>query len=209
VQRAFVVARDGDGARTLAYVDVAQQIEVDRGWYRGSGLRASESHRVVFDRAPVLALAGADELLREPWFSRDGVRTSATWAGLADCIVAASAAVLAHGPADDVRRHALGRMRVAQGTIDRWLEHAGTALDGQQDRSDAGPLRTLAAACRIAVSDAARAISALAAQACGSRALVGGGPLDRARRDLDLFLLQHRLDPKLVELGADLLQEYA
>ena len=42
---------------------------------------------------------------------------------------------------------------------------------------------------------------------CGSRALVGGGALDRARRDLDLFLLQHRLDPKLVEIGARTLAE--
>ena len=36
-----------------------------------------------------------------------------------------------------------------------------------------------------------------AARACGSRPFATGGRLDRARRDLELFLLQHRLDPVL------------
>jgi hypothetical protein len=52
-------------------------------------------------------------------------------------------------------------------------------------------------------------IAAEAARACGSRALVVGGTLDRARRDLDLFLLQHRLEPKLVEIGRETLRDGA
>ncbi len=55
--------------------------------------------------------------------------------------------------------------------------------------------------CRIVLTDAARLISSQAAQVCGSRALIGASTLDRARRDLDLFLLQHRLDPKIAKLG--------
>ena len=39
----------------------------------------------------------------------------------------------------------------------------------------------------------------------GSRSLVSGGPLDRARRDLDLFVRQHRLEAKLAKLGRDTL----
>ena len=62
--------------------------------------------------------------------------------------------------------------------------------------------RPQALECRIAIADCARVISAEAARICGSRALVGGGRLDRCRRDIDLFLLQHRLDPKIVQLGA-------
>ncbi|MBA3809987.1 MAG: hypothetical protein H0X28_16560, partial [Solirubrobacterales bacterium] len=53
------------------------------------------------------------------------------------------------------------------------------------------------------------AIAAEAAGACGARALAGGGVLDRARRDLDLFLLQHRLEPKLVQLGRRALEAAA
>jgi alkylation response protein AidB-like acyl-CoA dehydrogenase len=145
--------------------------------------------------------------VREPWFSRDAVRTAATWAGIADGILAATIALVGErGLADELRLHAIGRMRVARSTIDRWLDHAVGVLDaaatpGPQEKI----ARALAAECRLALAGAARLIAAEAARVCGSRALIGGSDLDRARRDLDLFLLQHRLDPKLVELGAGLL----
>jgi alkylation response protein AidB-like acyl-CoA dehydrogenase len=213
VQRALVIARDEHDARRIAYVDCTRGLAIDRSWYRASGLRASESHRVEFERAPVLAvLGGADEIMREPWFSRDAVRTAATWAGIADAIVQATVEMLAGRAADDLRLHAIGRMRLARSSIDRWLSHAVASLQQaaqlsegppQEPAADAVPgWRALSAECRLAIADAARSIAGDAAQVCGSRALVGGGSLDRARRDLDLFLLQHRLDPKLVELGA-------
>lgn len=211
IQRALVIARDEHGARRLAYTDVSRGVWIDRSWYRASGLRSSESHRVEFRDTPVLAvLGGEDELMREPWFSRDAVRSAATWAGIADCIVQETLSTLGEG-CDEVRVHAVGLMRVAQATIDRWLEHCATRLhdageDAEADtqRSDGADERSraLAGECRVALAQAARLIAAEAARVCGSRALVGGGTLDRARRDLDLFLLQHRLDPKLVEIGA-------
>jgi alkylation response protein AidB-like acyl-CoA dehydrogenase len=210
VQRALVIARDEHDARRLAYVDTSERIHVDRSWYRASGLRSSESHRVEFHDTAVLALLGGeDELMREPWFSRDAVRTAATWAGLADCILATAAAALGES-SEELRLHAVGRMRVAQATIDLWLERAlgrlGDLEDADSDARDGEDPRerprALAGECRVALADAARVIAAEAARACGSRALVCGGALDRARRDLDIFLLQHRLDPKLVELGA-------
>ncbi|HEX3909621.1 MAG TPA: acyl-CoA dehydrogenase family protein [Solirubrobacteraceae bacterium] len=204
VQRALVVARDERGARRVAYVDVTRGGAIDRAWYRASGLRASESHRVEFEGAPVSAVLGvADELAREPWFSRDAVRTAATWAGIADGILAATTRVMVErGDGDELRLHALGRMRLARATIDRWLEHASAELD---DAPGCGEERALAAECRLALAEQARLIAAEAARVCGSRALIGASTVDRARRDLDLFLLQHRLEPKLVQLGADLL----
>jgi alkylation response protein AidB-like acyl-CoA dehydrogenase len=233
VQRALVVARDEHDAKRIAYVDATRGLRLDRDWYRASGLRASESHRVEFDQAPVLALLGGpDEIVREPWFSRDAVRTAATWAGIADGILAATLALVGERAlADELRLHAIGRMRVARSSIDRWLDYAVGVLDGAEpthaehagdgalvdgasaedgeSAAAARPLgadaRALAAECRLALSDAARLIAAEAARVCGSRALIGGSDLDRARRDLDLFLLQHRLDPKLVELGVELL----
>jgi alkylation response protein AidB-like acyl-CoA dehydrogenase len=220
VERALVVAREQDGSRRLVYVDVTESISIDRGWYRASGLRASESHRVEFQKTPVLAILGeVNETVREPWFARDAVRTSATWAGIADRILAATVEATDGRRADDLRLHALGRMRVAQSTIDRWLEYAVGVLEaaGEQVRDgftgtsdDAGAVassRTIAAEARVALADSGRLIAAEAVRVCGSRALIDGGALDRARRDLDLFLLQHRLDPKLVELGSQTLAE--
>lgn len=210
VQRALVVAHDAQGERRLVYVDVTSAVSVDREWYRASGLRSSESHRVEFHDTPVLGmLGGADELMREPWFSRDAVRTAATWAGLCDCILNATLEAHRGSELDEVRLHAIGQMRVALSSIDRWLEHA-TSLLGDIDRLDLGGCdggsRGIAGECRVAIIDCARSIAAHAVRVCGSRALVGAGTLERARRDLDLFLLQHRLDPKIIELGADLLK---
>jgi alkylation response protein AidB-like acyl-CoA dehydrogenase len=194
-------------------------ISIDRDWYRASGLRASESHRVEFREAPVLAVLGEpNETVREPWFARDAVRTSATWAGIADRILAATVEAVGERQMDDLRLHALGRMRVARGSIDRWLERAVDVLESAGDDvreststvSDPAALaswRAVSAEARLAIADAARLIAAEAVRVCGSRALIDGGALDRARRDLDLFLLQHRLDPKLVELGAQTLSE--
>ena len=103
-------------------------------------------------------------------------------------------------------------MRIAQATIDRWLEHTTTVLDQPPDTEPAVDSAVptvdpavLAVECRIAIYESARLISDQAARICGSRALIGASALDRARRDLDLFLLQHRLDPKITRLGAEML----
>jgi alkylation response protein AidB-like acyl-CoA dehydrogenase len=212
VQRALVVVREGGGAadggsadpsrapgvRRLAYVDTSAGLTIDRRWYRASGLRASESHRVVFTDTPVLALLGGEnELARQPFFGRDGVRTAATWAGIADGICVAAEQAIGEREPDEHQARALGKMRVARATIDRWLEYAGTRLEDENVEEPA----ELATECRAAITDASRTIATEAAQACGSRSLIAGGALDRGRRDLDLFLLQHRLDPQLAKLG--------
>jgi alkylation response protein AidB-like acyl-CoA dehydrogenase len=201
VDRALVVARQGDGRRRLAYVAATTALHIDRDWYRGAGLRASESHRVVFTKAPVLAvLGGADELLRQPDFARDGLRTAATWAGLCDAIAAATTAAVADAAtADSHQDAALGSMQVAIRTIDLWLEEAAAQLDaGGMDEETCGQL---AAAARAAITEASRGVLEACARACGSRAIATLPALDRARRDLELFLLQHRLEPALEKLG--------
>jgi alkylation response protein AidB-like acyl-CoA dehydrogenase len=206
VERALVIARDEGDNRRLAYVDVTSGTRIDHSWYRASGLRASESHRVEFLDAPVLCvLGGPDEIMREPWFSRDAVRTSATWAGIADGILEATTRAVAAIELDELRLHSLGRMRLAQSSIDRWLDHTVAALEDVERLLAAGDAastpRALAGECRLALAEACRTIAAESVRVSGSRGLAGGGPLDRGRRDLDLFLLQHRLDPLLVGLG--------
>jgi alkylation response protein AidB-like acyl-CoA dehydrogenase len=206
VQRALVIAAAQDGSRRLAYLDTTSRVSVDRSWYRASGLRASESHRVEFHDTPVLALLGGPgELSREPYFSRDAIRTSATWAGLVDSIIGETLATLDPARLEAIQAHGLGRMRVAQGTIDRWLQHATTQLGRREDTRAGVDPAVIAVECRIALYECALLVSAQAARVCGSRALIGASTLDRARRDLDLFLLQHRLDPKITKLGAEML----
>jgi alkylation response protein AidB-like acyl-CoA dehydrogenase len=202
LDRALVLAR-GPIQRPplLAYVDLSEGVKVDTTWFKAAGMRASESHRVVFEGAPVLAVLGEPgELLREPYFSRDAIRTAVTWAGISDTAVDAALDVLAakagNGEPDDVVSLAAGRMLAARGTIDRWLAYAA-------DRADADPasLPGISTQLRESVARSCREILDEAARAVGSHPFAVSGPLDRARRDLELFLLQHRLEPALVRRG--------
>ena len=212
LDRALVAVRgvDGEpGPPLLAYVDLSEGIVVDRTWFRGYGMRSSESHRVVFEGARVLAVLGVPgELVREPYFSRDAIRTAASWAGIADLAVQSALDTLAAKSAgrdpDDIVSLAAGKLLAAQGTMDRWLEHAAREADANPGKSLAGfsvELRSeIARACREILDEAARA--------CGSHPFAVAAPLDRARRDLELFLLQHRLEPALSRAGRRAISEH-
>jgi len=205
LDRAVVTARHPlGGPPRLAYVALEDGVEVDRAWFRGAGMRASESHRVIFHGATVLALLGQPgELVREPWFSRDAMRTAAAWAGIADSAAADALAQLAARPEpDDLQAAAAARIAAARATIDRWLEHGAARADAEPD----APLVELAVQLRLAIAEAGRALLDEAARACGSRPFATGSALDRARRDFELFVLQHRLEPMLVRTGRALLE---
>lgn len=205
LDRAVVLVRGEDGAPgppLVAYVDLSEGAQTDTTWFRGHGMRSSESHRVVFDGARVMAvLGGPGELLQEPYFSRDAVRTAVTWAGIADLAVDSALEGLAAKSAgrepDDLVSLAAGRMLAARGTIDRWLEFAAARADADPGASLSG----FSTGLREAVASGCREILDEAARAVGSHPFATAGPLDRARRDLELFLLQHRLEPALARWG--------
>ena len=202
LHRAAVLARDGvgGGPPLLVWVDLADsRVEIDETWYRAAGLVASTSHRVVFHDAPVLArLGGPGAVAQQPWLQRDALRTAAGWAGMADTAVRGALSSLAERPTSgDLEALAAGRILTAQRTIDVWLAAAATAMDA------AGPdLAAVALHGRAAIAAACRELLGEAARACGSRPFAHGSDLDRARRDLELFLLQHRLEPLLARAGA-------
>jgi alkylation response protein AidB-like acyl-CoA dehydrogenase len=223
IDRALVLVRGGQGEPGppyLAYVDLSDDVEVDRAWFRGTGMRASESHRVVFHGAPVLqVLGGAGEIAREPYFGRDALRTAAMWAGVADTAAADALAQLrARTPIGDLDALAAGRIAAALATIDALLAAAG-AHAGHQTRealsaashaahADAAPGASQldeSITVRAQIAAAARTILDEGMRAGGSRPLATGSAFDRARRDLELFLLQHRLDPLVAKLGRRLL----
>ena len=208
LDRALILARDPDAAAPVAvWIDLTDpaSVAVDDRWYRGAGMRASVSHRVIFDRAPVLArFGGPGALGQQPWFGRDALRTAASWAGMADCAVDGALDALAARPhREALQEHAVGRMLTARETITTWLERAARAMDGATD-----DLADVALHARAAIAQAGREILTEADRACGSHPFATGGRLDRARRDLELFLLQHRLDPALAAAGAQALASY-
>jgi alkylation response protein AidB-like acyl-CoA dehydrogenase len=206
IDRAVVAVRapagEPPGAPLLAYVDLSEGVRIDDKWFKASGMRSSESHRVVFEGTPVFAvLGGPGELVREPYFGRDAIRTAVTWAGIADSAVEAALDVLAAKSAgkepDDIVSLAAGRMLASQGTMDRWLEHAASFVDADLEASTAHFSTQL----RESVAEAACDILEVASRAVGSHPFATASALDRARRDLELFLLQHRLEPALAQVG--------
>jgi alkylation response protein AidB-like acyl-CoA dehydrogenase len=213
LDRALVAVRDTDGAPgplLLAYVDLRSGgIEVDRSWFRGFAMRSSESHRVVFRGARVLAILGEPgELIREPYFARDAIRTAMTWAGIADLAVETALGVLASKSAgrepDEVVSLAAGRMLAARDTLDRWLEYAARRADEDLERS----LASFSTSLRATVAGSCREILDEATRACGSHPFAVASPLDRSRRDLELFLLQHRLEPTLARSGREAITKH-
>jgi hypothetical protein len=200
LHRALVLAGDGDGPPSAVWIDLTDEarVEIDTGWYRSHGLRASVSHRVVFHDAPILARLGPPGgLSAHPWFSRDALRTAASWAGMADTAVKAALDTLAARPSGtELEGLAAGRILTAQRTIDVWLEHAAATMDAASD-----DLPAVALHARAAISDTSRTLLDEAARACGSGPFARAEALDRARRDLEVFLLQHRLDPLLARAG--------
>jgi alkylation response protein AidB-like acyl-CoA dehydrogenase len=201
---ALVLVRGPDpGPPLLAYVDLDERLQIDRAWYRAAGMRASESHRVTFAAAPVHALLGPPGALgAEPWLGRDALRTAACWAGLIDAVREEALVALRERPADDqLAALAAGRLTALAGTVDAWFEHAA----GRVERDPDAPASELSVGLRSAVAEAGRATVAQALAALGSRPLAAGGRLDRARRDLEVFLNQHRLDPLLARLGRRML----
>jgi hypothetical protein len=217
IDATLVMVGSEDGAPpSLVLVECGERVEVDRAWYRAAGLRASESHRVVFREAPVVTvLGGPGELARDPWFSRDAMRTAAMWAGMVDAAVEAALDELGPRRAEDpLAQLAAGRIEAAHGTVEAWLDRAADVADAAvadratDDRGGpAGPgeadARRTSVAMRAEIDRAAKAILEIAAATCGSHPFVTGGRLDRARRDLETFLLQHRLEPMLARLGGE------
>jgi hypothetical protein len=127
---------------------------------------------------------------------------------MADSAGAAALAELAARPTrGQLEGLAAGRIETALRTIDLWLAEAADAMDAAV-AAPAAPvaeerLRAVAVHARDAIAAACRALLDEAARACGSRPFATGSPLDRGRRDLELFLLQHRLDPLVARAGEE------
>jgi alkylation response protein AidB-like acyl-CoA dehydrogenase len=200
IDHAIVVAREATGPPRAVWLDVSDPdvVEVDATWFRGVGLRSSVSHRVVFHDAPVSVILGAPGVLtEEPWFSRDALRTAATWAGMADTVVDEAVAMLARrGAPGELEALAVGRIFGYRATIDAWLTRAAAAMDETVPR-----LASLSVHARQGIAAACRQLVDEVLRICGSRALTLGGRLERAHRDLETLLLQHRLDPLVARLG--------
>lgn len=195
-----LVRRRADARPTLPVLVDARdhmRVQIDREWFAAPALAESHSHRVSFDRAPILATLGEEgTLTQDPWFSGDALRSTAVWAGGADAIMAQLAA---EAPADVAAEERIGRARAIVHTIDVWLEAALRAVgDAHDEGRTAAPT---VGALRLELTERIRELLRLAAEHRGSRSLATDTVLGDARGGLDLLLLQHRLGPVAARLG--------
>jgi hypothetical protein len=84
----------------------------------------------------------------------------------------------------------------AQRTISLWIEAGAWAMDDGED------LPAVAIHARASIAEQCRLLLDEAARICGSWPFARATTLDRCRRDLELFLLQHRLEPILARAGS-------
>ncbi|WP_026912066.1 hypothetical protein [Patulibacter minatonensis] len=219
VERALILVRpeiESPGS-VCALVDVSDpaRVIVDRDWFRGPALRSSASHRVVLDRAPILAILGlrpgdgpdrhgaGNALLDEPWFSGDALRTAVTWAGALDTVFDGTIAALRDRTPSDAEAVLVARAAAARATVDRWLEHA-TAV---RDREPVTVVQRAVLQARLEITERCREVLRICAELTGSHPIATDARTARTRGDLDLLLLQHRLTPAATRLGHDLLAE--
>lgn len=194
-----LVRRTPDGPPIVpALVDLTGEaaVQVDQEWFRAPVLAESHSHRVVFERAPVLAVLGAEgTLVEEPWISGDALRSAAVWAGAADVLLDRMTRVTA----GDGAHERIGRAAAIVRGVDAWLSEGLAAVEAAH-AAGPDPWPTIAAL-RLELTERLRELMRLAAEHLGSRGLVTDRKLIEARGGLDVLLLQHRLAPAAARLG--------
>lgn len=198
-----LVSVDADGGRQLLLVDLEDTPpQVDRSWWRVTGMQRSETHivrwsdQLVHDAARI---GSADDYVREPWFSGGALRFAAVQAG-------GVAALLDH-----VRDHLTAHDRAGdphQKTRLAGLYHAAQSAADAVARaalrwSDTDVSATLAhvAAARVAVYQAGEQALTLAQAAIGLQAMFLDHPAAAALTDLAVYLRQPGPDAQTMRVG--------
>ncbi len=197
---AALVTAGTDAGPQLVLVPADDPLRADAADWTLSGMRATRSGRYVLEgmAVPAEAAVGAPgDLLREPHFEGGTWRYAAAHAGGAEALFGAVAAGLrARGrerhPVQEMR---LGEAAIACETARLWVERAAVRVEADGDR-DAEGAAAYALFAREATEAACRRVIDLSAGALGTGAFAAGEPVERIRRDLDLFIRQAAPDAK-------------
>lgn len=198
-----LVSVDAPGGRQLILLDLVRTPpDIDRSWWRVTGMQRSETHIVRWhDQAlPDDSWIGAPgDYIREPWFSGGAIRFAAVQAG--------GIAALVDGARDHLAAHARTgdpHQRARLADLYRAAQSAAAAVaDAARDwRTDDVPA-TLAhvAAARAAVYAAGEEALALAQAAVGVQAMFVDHPIAATLTDLAVYLRQPGPDAQRDRVG--------
>ena len=199
-----LVPVDADGGRQLLLVDLTRTPpDIDRSWWRVSGMQRSETHLARWSGAPLEAeamIGRPGDYTHEPWFSGGAVRFASVQAGgIAGVVDRTRDHLVAQGrDSDPLQRVRLADLyRAAQGAADAV---ANAAAAWNVDRVD----ETLAyvAAARSAVYAAGETVLTLSQAAVGVQAMFVDHPLNAALTDLAVYLRQPGPDLQRDRAGA-------
>jgi alkylation response protein AidB-like acyl-CoA dehydrogenase len=201
---AALVLAAAEGERQLLFlIPVDDRLEVDRTAWRPLGMRASGSHRVVFDgvtACPAAVVCGGAGYLADPWFSGGAMRFAAVQAGVARGLAEVAAAHLVELNRADAPHQAarLGAMAAALIGLEGTLERAAATWDaGCAPGASAQAVEEAAAfghVARVAAERALLEVADLVQRAVGLGGLIAPHPLERRLRDALTYVRQPNPD---------------
>lgn len=199
-----LISVDAPGGRQLVLVDVAAiPPEIDRSWWRTTGMQRSETHVARWHDqacAEISLIGQPGDYVREPWFSGGAIRFAAVQAG-------GIAAVL-----DQTRDHLVSQRRQddphQRARLAELYQVAQSAADAVARAARAwtieDPDTTIAhvAAARVAVYAAGERVLTLAAAAVGVQGMFVDHPLAETLADLNVYLRQPGPDAQRDRVGS-------
>ncbi|WP_156680202.1 acyl-CoA dehydrogenase [Sphingomonas profundi] len=199
-----IVPVDGGGGRQLLLVDLAAAPpEIDRTWWRVTGMQRSETHRVRWSGARLAeeaAIGSPGDYVREPWFSGGALRFAAVQAGaVAGLVDQVRDHLVAQDRAGDP--HQAGRLADLYLAAQSAADAVAAAARGWRADAVAETLAGVAAA-RAAVYAAGEHALTLAQAAVGVQAMFVDHPLAATLADLAVYLRQPGPDAQRMRAGA-------
>ena len=206
---AAIVTVNSEAGRQMLLVPVSG-LDVDRSWWRPTGMRASGSHIISTDELQVtdgMILGAPDDYIAEPFFSGGAIRFVAVHTGgihaVFDCAVEhLTRTKRADNPYQSQR---IARMGIALQTAYDWLARGAEAwahaLENPESDSAGRSLLATTRAARGAVERAALDVLELAECAVGVAGFNAPHSLERLDRDLRTYLRQPNPDGAMAALG--------
>lgn len=198
VTHAVVSGWNADGEPCLATVamDAPGVTVTDTGWH-AVGMAGSASVDVRFDGAPARPLGRPGDYVRRPGFWQGGAGIAACWWGGAAGI-AAMVREKAGNRSDPHRLAHVGGIDTALAASAALLRECAAWIDAHPDaNAQAWALRV-----RLAVEEAADAVTRHAARGLGAAPLCRDARFARAMADLPVFIRQSHAERDLAALGA-------
>ncbi len=197
VGRSIVSVGRLDGTR-LAVVSTTDGTRADAGAWQMSGMRATVSGTFNLDALEAELLGAPGDYETEPHFEGGVWRYAALHVGGLEAMAEAARQAIRRDQRE-AQLCRLARLAANAHAARLMVEAAAVAVEAADARPDTVALSLLA---REFVETSCLEGIAMVDRALGTRAFATGAPVERIRRDLQLFLRQADLDGKLARAGA-------